>query len=205
MFAEFVYPGGYTPPGGEIKATGSSIGFPSLVDSITDEPEQSSNEEKGSTLKAEHEEKRANFRNLTSTPPPNSTHEFRSPADKFPREYPNANFLVHARVYVLAELYGIKKLKFLALQKLHVDLSNSYPFGEAHYRDVAVLIKYAYENTLWRQPKDELRMLVSRYVADEGSRAFRLSRQFYGQLEGASEFARDQVAVILANCDYGES
>lgn len=207
LFAEFVYTGGYTPPDGEIKATGSGIGCPYLIDSITDKPEQSSTKVKGSISKAVHEKKRTEFRDLvygppaTSTTPPTPAHSLRSLEDNSPPDYSNDNFLDHARVYVLAELYGVEKLKFLALQKLHVDLSNSYPYGEAYYRDVTALIKYAYENTLRRVPKDELRMLVARYVADEVSKVVVRSEHCYDLLQAAGDLARDVIEATLENRD----
>lgn len=120
----------------------------------------------------------------------------RSLADTFPDGYPNVILLAHARLYVLAEIYNIKKLKSLALQKLHAILSQSNPYEAAYHRDVMVLIRYTYENTLSREHKDELRMLVSCYVADE--KAIAGSKQCLDLIEQVGAFARDLVSELLA-------
>lgn len=206
LFAEFVYTGGYTLPVVEDQATGSGTEPPHPTESTPDKLEQSSKKKKSSILKSEQvpEPKRTRFQDLfyrssaISTPPPTSIHSLRSPADTPPDGYPNANLLAHARLYVLAEIYDMKKLKSLALQKLHAILSQFHPYGAAYHRDVMVLIRYTYENTLSREHKDELRMLLSCYLADEGSKAVAQSKQCLDLIEEVGAFARDLVSELLA-------
>lgn len=66
-----------------------------------------------------------------------------------------------------------------------------------------VLIHYAYENTPCREPQDELRMLVTCYVADEGSKAIARSKQCLDLIEEGGAFARDLMSVILEDGNVG--
>lgn len=206
LFAEFVYTGGYTLPALKDQATGCGIEPPHLIMSIPDKLEQSSKKKKSSIFKVEQvlKPKRTKFQDLFYSSPailtPSLTfaYSLRSPADTSPDGYPNSNLLAHARLYVLAEIYDIKNLNSLALQKLHAILSQSNPCGAAYHRDLMVLIRYTYENTLSREHKDELRMLVSCYIADEGSKAIAWSKQCLDLIEEVGAFARELVSELLA-------
>lgn len=198
----------------EDHATGSGIVPPPLIESTLDKLEPISKKKKSLKVKStSFAPKSTNFRDLAyrsptiTTPPPTSTHYLRSPTGTTPDGYPNTNFLAHARLYVLAERYDIKKLKSLALQKLHATLSQSNPSTTAYHRDVIVLIRYTYEKTLSRSRgyEDELRMLVSCYVADEGSKAIAQSKQCLDLIEEVGAFARDLVSALLARMEIRSS
>lgn len=75
-------------------------------------------------------------------------------------------FLGHARLYVLAEKYGVDKLKVTVLQKLRNTL-RCYTTCEARDGDIAELVRYTYENTPTVTSIEGLRELVIRYVATE--------------------------------------
>ncbi len=63
-----------------------------------------------------------------------------------------------------------------------------------------VLVRYTYENTPSReQHKDELRQLVTCYVADEGSKAIARSKHCLDLIEEVGAFARDLVSELVAD------
>lgn len=212
LFAEFVYTGEYTLLVVEDHATGSGIVPPHLIESTLSGLEPISKKKKNFKVKpTSFAPKPTKFQDLVyrsptiTTPPPTFTHSLRSPTGTTPDGYPNTNLLAHARLYVLAERYDIKKLESLALQKLHATLSQSNPSAAAYHRDVMVLIRYTYENTLSREHEDELRMLVSCYVADEGSKAIAQSKQCLDLIEEVGAFARDLVSALLARMETRSS
>jgi hypothetical protein len=109
---------------------------------------------------------------------------------------PNQNFLPvflgHAKLYVLAEKYGVGPLKALALQKLHQTLLTFTLYGKI-IPDIIELIRFAYsdENTMDREDDpDELRGLVLHYVVSEIDTIAEKS-EFYGLIEEGGAFVRD--------------
>lgn len=209
LFAEFVYTGEYTLPDGGVED--QSPPLPNIESTTADEFEDDFTKLKrrrkilntvsvqAQVVPEQSPQKRTKFRDLVyrSLAPA-------SPlvANKMPGQHPNANFLIHARLYVFAERYDIKKLKPLALQNLHANLSEYCPFGEVFYRDVVLLARYAYENTPSREQhkdKDQLRQLVTCYVADEGSKAVARSKHCLDLIEEVGAFARDLVSELLAD------
>lgn len=126
-------------------------------------------------------------------------------AMKKPGKYHNANFLMHAHLYVLAKRYDIKKLKFITLRNLHTNLSEYYPYGEVYYRDIMILVRYTYEHTSsGEQHKDQLRQLVTCYVADEGSKAIARSKHCIDLIGELGAFARDIVSELVADGNQTE-
>lgn len=60
-------------------------------------------------------------------------------------------YLGHARLYVLAEKWGVSSVKSLVLHKLNATLHGYTPY-EVRYDNVVELIRYTYENTPCRKP-----------------------------------------------------
>lgn len=76
-------------------------------------------------------------------------------------------FLAHARLYVLADKYGIKPLRSLSLHKLHKTLVG-FTLYKARIGDVIELARYAYsDDHISDYGADGLRTLVSEYIACE--------------------------------------
>ena len=68
---------------------------------------------------------------------------------------------------------------------------------EARYSDIVELIRYTYENTPTRKGNtDELRELVSHYVAEEAISVVK-SKQGLDLIEECGGFARDLTALLL--------
>lgn len=211
LFAEFVYTGEYTLPAGGVEDQS-----PLPIESSTVELEHGYGYAKKSKKKIlnavsvqaqllpgqQSPQKRTKFRDLIHQSPTPASQVVAIPANKMPGKHPNPNFLIHARIYVLAERYDIRKLKSLALSNLHANLSEYCPFGEVFYRDVVALVRYAYENTPTREKaedEDQLRRLVTCYVADEGSKAIARSKPCLDLIEEVGAFARDLVSEVLAD------
>jgi hypothetical protein len=74
-------------------------------------------------------------------------------------------FLAHARLYVLADKYGIEPLESLSLHKLHATLKR-FTLHRARIGDILKLARYAYENGSDYE-SNKLRALVSEYIACE--------------------------------------
>lgn len=211
LFAEFVYTGEYTLPDGIEDQVHRSSGLESLlpIESTTDEFKHGFIKKgRRKILNAvsvvqvvlPEQRKRTKFRDLVYRSPAIAPPLVAIPASKMPGKYPNANFLIHARLYVLADRYDIRKLKSLALQNLHTNLSEYCPYGEVYYSDIMVLVRYTYENTPSReQHRDQLRQLVTCYIADEGSKAIARSKQCLDLIEELGAFARDLLSELLAD------
>ena len=103
-------------------------------------------------------------------------------------------FLGHARLYVLADKYDIELLKALALNKLHETLCKFY-LSKARYGDVVELVRYAYESTPSRMPRDALRELAIQYVGE--AREVAKSEQGLNLIEQNGQFARDLFSVVF--------
>lgn len=198
LFAEFIYTGEYTLPNGVNQATGSGVESTHRIDTITYQPKQRSMSTLDLKMKDMPKGNCAKGRDLASMdpaiPPPTSTHSLPSLADESPGD---TIFLIHASLYVLAQKFGINKLKSLALDKLRASLCGTYPSAKAYYRDVIGLIKYAYNDALHLDRKDGLRMLVTSYVAKEGSKAIARSKQCLDLIEEGGPFARDLMSTIV--------
>lgn len=70
-------------------------------------------------------------------------------------------FLSHARLYTLADKYGIKELCQLSLHRLYVTLKEFKPYP-SRIGDIVGLTKYSFENTV---KGDKLRTLLVDYCA----------------------------------------
>ncbi|KAL3469918.1 hypothetical protein BJX99DRAFT_267834 [Aspergillus californicus] len=70
-------------------------------------------------------------------------------------------FLGHAKLYILADTYGITSLADLVLHKLATTLTD-FTLCEDNINDVAELVRFSYRGTL---PHDAMRALVTAYVA----------------------------------------
>ncbi len=101
-------------------------------------------------------------------------------------------FLAHARLYALAEKYGVEDLKELVLHKIHKTLV-SFTLHETRIGDVIELAQYVYstENIPDRdQQVDALRALVVLYMVCEMD-ALSGSEKFLSLLECGGSFVRD--------------
>jgi len=104
-------------------------------------------------------------------------------------------FLAHARLYVLADKYGVKPLQTLSLYKLHKTLVD-FTLYKARIGDVIQLARYTYsdEHTL-DNGSDQLRKLVSKYLACE-SDVIGGSKEFLSLMEEGGPFVRDFWALV---------
>lgn len=99
-------------------------------------------------------------------------------------------FLAHARLYVLADKYGVESLKCLCLDKIHKTLVNFTLYKES-IGDIAELVRFSYCNDHTPDDaNDDLRALVLKFVAsrhdDIGD-----SEPFLSLVEEGGVFARD--------------
>ncbi|RSL82138.1 hypothetical protein CEP52_017036 [Fusarium oligoseptatum] len=92
------------------------------------------------------------FKKLYPEPAPDHEVEDNTPEDDF-----SEVFLSHARLYVVADYYGISALKVLCLRKLHQDLER-FTIHEEAIGDIAQLVRFCYEHTV---KPDDLRELVN--------------------------------------------
>ena len=72
-------------------------------------------------------------------------------------------FLTHARLYVLADKYGVENLKYLCLDKIHKTLVH-FTLYEESIGDIIELIRFTYDHTP-DSANDDLRELVVKFVA----------------------------------------
>jgi hypothetical protein len=99
-------------------------------------------------------------------------------------------FLAHARLYALAEKYGVESLKRLTLHKLHKTLK-SFTLYEQSIEDVVELIRFSYCNDHTPdEGNDELRALVLKFVASRHD-IIGESEPFLSLLEEGGVFVRD--------------
>lgn len=70
-------------------------------------------------------------------------------------------FLCHAKLYVVADTYGISALKQLSLHRLHATLKE-FTLYPSRLNDIATLAKYVFENTV---PGDKIRDMIMLYYA----------------------------------------
>jgi hypothetical protein len=103
--------------------------------------------------------------------------------------------LLHASLYVLAEKWGIDRLKQLALSKLHQQLI-AFDLSEKTVGELVSLVRYSYLHTPdLEQEKDKLRELVCQYVANKSMITGNHS-EFAALLEDGGPFVSDLWAVI---------
>ena len=101
------------------------------------------------------------------------------------------SLLLHASLYVLADMWGVDDLVSLSLFKLHKSLS-MLQSQRKPVPDIVSLIRYAYsdERTADREPLDLLRELLCHFVADH-AREMSKDKSFLVLLEEGGAFARD--------------
>ena len=109
-------------------------------------------------------------------------------------------FLVHARLYVLADKYNITKLMFLTNEKLDAQLTKCIPVEVADYDQVMELVRYVYDNTPPSSSTSKrilLRQTVLGFIADQRSDLFTASYECLSVVEECGAFARDLVSYLL--------
>ncbi|KAM5462378.1 hypothetical protein MauCBS54593_007997 [Microsporum audouinii] len=98
-------------------------------------------------------------------------------------------FLGHARLYVLADKYGIEPLKELVLYKLYTTLKGFTIFSK-RAGDIIQLIKFTYENTPENTWAEDLRTLVTHYVASKLD-DLAMNSEFHQVLDEGGDFVTD--------------
>lgn len=105
-------------------------------------------------------------------------------------DYTN-NFLLHARVYVFADCYGIAGLMDLSLNELHGTLVR-FTLHTERVNDVVALIRYCYENTV----PEPLREVVTLYAACKLQKLW-LSEEFHALVETYGELSKNLFGLIV--------
>ncbi|PTB43549.1 hypothetical protein M441DRAFT_78540 [Trichoderma asperellum CBS 433.97] len=105
-------------------------------------------------------------------------------------DYTN-NFILHARVYVFAECYGIAGLMDLSLNELHGTLVRFTLYKE-RINDVVALIRYCYENLV----PEPLREVVALYTACKLEKLW-LSEEFHALVETYGELSKTLFGLIV--------
>lgn len=99
-------------------------------------------------------------------------------------------FLGHARLYVLADKYGVESLKYLCLDKIHETLVNFKLYKES-IGDITELIRFSYCNDHTPDDvNDDLRALVLKFVASRHD-LIGDSEPFLALVEEGGVFMRD--------------
>lgn len=106
-------------------------------------------------------------------------------------------FLVHARLYVLADKYNITKLMALANRTLDARLSKCIPIDVADYDQVMELVRYVYDNTPSSPSRNPLRQTVVEFMADQRSDVLTGSKQCLSVVDECGAFAADLVSYLL--------
>ncbi|KAL7920766.1 hypothetical protein ACQKWADRAFT_297261 [Trichoderma austrokoningii] len=101
------------------------------------------------------------------------------------------NFLLHARVYVFAECYGITELMDLSLNELHGTLLRFTLYKE-RITDVVALLRYCYES----QVPEPLRELVALYAACKLDKLWQ-SEEFHALVETYGEPSKTLFGLIV--------
>ncbi|RTE75464.1 hypothetical protein BHE90_010070 [Fusarium euwallaceae] len=131
------------------------------------------------------------FKRLYPEPAPDHEAEDNTPEDDF-----SEVFLSHARLYVVADCYGISALKVLCLRKLHQALERFTVYEEA-IGDIAQLVSFCYEHTV--EP-DDLRELVNMYTACKVVDLW-CSREFQCLTMETAEYAGGLISEMLKRVD----
>lgn len=105
-------------------------------------------------------------------------------------DYTN-NLLLHARIYVFAECYGITGLMDLSLNELHGTLVRFTLYKE-RINDVVALIRYCYENLV----PEPLREVVALYTACKLEKLW-LSEEFHALVEAYGELSKTLFGLIV--------
>lgn len=105
-------------------------------------------------------------------------------------DYTN-HFLLHARVYVFADCYGIAGLMDLSLNELHGTLVR-FTLHSERINDVVALIRYCYEN----QVPEPLREVVTLYAACKLQKLW-LSEEFHALVETYGELSKNLFGLIV--------
>jgi hypothetical protein len=99
-------------------------------------------------------------------------------------------FLAHARLYAVADKYGVEPLQRLSLHKLHTTLVQ-FTLYEERIEDIADLVRFSYNDNHTRDSgSDDLRALVLRFVTSRHD-VIGESEPFLSLLEEGGTFARD--------------
>ena len=104
-------------------------------------------------------------------------------------------FLGHARLYTLADEYGVNTLKSVVLYKLHATLCLFTPY-EARYGDILELLRFTYDHTPARAQLDPLRELVTQYIAQQATPVID-TEQCLSLVAKGGPLARDLFAMLL--------
>jgi hypothetical protein len=107
-------------------------------------------------------------------------------------------FLGHARLYVLAEKWGIEALKILTLHKLHRTLV-TFTLYKVRRGDIVELANFAYSNENTPDLEDDvdaLRALVIHYITCELESLIE-APEFLALLEQGGLFSRDLVRMMM--------
>jgi hypothetical protein len=104
-------------------------------------------------------------------------------------------FLGHARLYALADNYGVEPLKELILYKLFKALK-SFTIYETRVDGIIEFVRFSYKNTpSYDNGVDGLRKLAARYIASVLD-AIAKSEPFIKLLQEGGEFVKDFWNVI---------
>ncbi|KAH6667258.1 hypothetical protein B0J14DRAFT_186701 [Halenospora varia] len=133
------------------------------------------------------------FKSL-SYPLPIPRFNFADTCDPTVAEGPSENIgeilIIHASLYILAEKWGIDRLKRLALFKIHKTLS-LFNLDIPKLKHVIEFVRYAYERTPDLSTKtDGLRELICHYVAANAELTAK-DMMFLALIEEGGPFARD--------------
>ncbi|EFQ99282.1 hypothetical protein MGYG_02295 [Nannizzia gypsea CBS 118893] len=112
-------------------------------------------------------------------------------------------FLGHARLYVVADKYGIQSLKDLVLCKLYKTLKN-FTFFHTRVGDIISLIRYTYNDENTRggvDGMDGLRRPVTHFVV-YWSDCITWRDEFFELLHEGGEFVTDFWKVVRENVDF---
>jgi len=204
-FAQFAYTGDYSAP----KIIAKSFAQPEMASPLREEYFQWG---KGASMK------KVARKHISRSPSPTPRFEaliyslpkprfnFEDTCDTVISEGPNENIdeilLIHASLYVLAEKWGIDKLKRITLFKIHKTLS-LFNLDTPKLQHVIRFVRYAYsdETTPDLETKiDDLRELICQYLA---ANAKFISRDatFLALIEEGGPLARDLWKIVGSRVD----
>jgi hypothetical protein len=106
-----------------------------------------------------------------------------------------AVFLSHAKLYVFADIYGIKRLAMLSLYRLQQALV-VFELFDNRLEDVVELVRYCFEDTV----PDELRLLVTLYVACNVEKLWK-SSNFHNLICEHGELSMSLIGMLLDRLD----
>lgn len=183
LFAEFVYTADYSLP-----ASSNQNLDPTLLSS-TDDDDNNNKAEISDVCQISQTESASscNHSTISRARPPKTSGGDRS-----------LRFLIHARLYVLADKYNITKLMALANQKIDSGLLKCIPVEVADYDQVMELVRYVYDNTpSSSSSRNPLRQTVIEFIADQHSYVLTSSNECLSVVDECGAFARDLVSYLL--------